>query len=117
MSSKKTTSRPRKVYKTISVSPHPWYTTIFADNLVDLKDVQIREQTRKVEALEENCQDLDNTITQFRELVLQLQTCVHLATSKLMYVTNIYTAISIPSEHKHKQPSMNLLLLRHRRPL
>ncbi|KAF5385085.1 hypothetical protein D9615_001067 [Tricholomella constricta] len=37
------------------------------------KDVQIREHVQKVEALEEACQDLENTITQFRELVLQLQ--------------------------------------------
>ncbi|KAG5644147.1 hypothetical protein DXG03_009041 [Asterophora parasitica] len=37
------------------------------------KDVEIREHVQKVEALEEACQDLENTITQFRELVMQLQ--------------------------------------------
>jgi dynactin 1 len=38
-----------------------------------VKDVQIRDQTRRVEVLEENCQDLEGTINQFRDLVLQLQ--------------------------------------------
>ncbi|TDL26403.1 dynactin [Rickenella mellea] len=41
---------------------------------LDLKDSQMREQTRKIEALDDNCQDLENTISQFRELVMQLQT-------------------------------------------
>ncbi|KAH9854440.1 dynactin [Lenzites betulinus] len=41
---------------------------------IDAKDAQIREQARKIEALEEACQDLEGTIVQFRELVLQLQT-------------------------------------------
>ncbi|KAI0829040.1 dynactin [Trametes gibbosa] len=41
---------------------------------IDAKDVQIREQVRKIESLEEACQDLEGTIVQFRELVLQLQT-------------------------------------------
>ncbi|KAI0931161.1 hypothetical protein AcW2_000104 [Taiwanofungus camphoratus] len=40
---------------------------------LDAKDVQIREQTRKIETLEEACQDLESTIVQFRELVMQLQ--------------------------------------------
>lgn len=38
-----------------------------------MKDSQLRDQLRKIEALEDNCQDLENTIGQFRELVLQLQ--------------------------------------------
>lgn len=42
----------------------------------DVKDTQIRDHLRKIEGLEESCQDLDNTINQFRELVMQLQTCV-----------------------------------------
>ena len=42
----------------------------------DLRDVQIREHLRKIELLEEGCQDLESTIGQFRELVLQLQMCV-----------------------------------------
>ncbi|KAF8079158.1 dynactin [Lyophyllum atratum] len=37
------------------------------------KDVQIREQALKIEALGDACQDLENTISQFRELVMQLQ--------------------------------------------
>jgi dynactin 1 len=36
--------------------------------------MQIREHLRKIEALEETCQDYENTINQFRELVMQLQT-------------------------------------------
>ena len=40
---------------------------------VDAKDVDIREQARKIQSLEEACQDLEGTIVQFRELVMQLQ--------------------------------------------
>ncbi|OCH92962.1 dynactin [Obba rivulosa] len=40
---------------------------------LDAKDVQLREQVRKLEAFEEACRDLENTILQFRELVLSLQ--------------------------------------------
>ncbi|PBK76520.1 dynactin [Armillaria solidipes] len=38
------------------------------------KDIQIQEHLRKAEALEEATLDLEGTILQFRELVLQLQT-------------------------------------------
>ncbi|KAF7347275.1 CAP-Gly domain-containing protein [Mycena venus] len=41
---------------------------------LEAKDVQIREHVRKAESLEEACTDLEGTIGQFRELVLQLQT-------------------------------------------
>ncbi|KAI6120904.1 dynein associated protein-domain-containing protein [Pisolithus croceorrhizus] len=40
---------------------------------IDSKDGLIREQLQKISTLEDACQDLDNTIGQFRELVLQLQ--------------------------------------------
>ncbi|KAJ8507158.1 hypothetical protein ONZ45_g10447 [Pleurotus djamor] len=40
---------------------------------LDAKDSEIREHIRKSEALEETCQDLEGTISQFRELVVQLQ--------------------------------------------
>lgn len=40
---------------------------------VDAKDLQIQEHVRKAEALEEACIDLEGTITQFRDLVVQLQ--------------------------------------------
>ena len=43
---------------------------------IDSKDVQIRDRQRKVESLEEACQDLDGTIGQFRELVMNLQKSV-----------------------------------------
>lgn len=43
----------------------------------DGKDSEIREQTRRVQSLEDACQDLESTIVQFRELVLQLQTYVY----------------------------------------
>jgi dynactin 1 len=43
---------------------------------IDHKDVQLREQQRKIESLEEACQDLDGTIGQFRELVMNLQKLV-----------------------------------------
>ncbi|KAJ7163329.1 dynein associated protein-domain-containing protein [Mycena filopes] len=41
---------------------------------LEAKDVQIREHVRKAESLEEACVDLEGTIGQFRDLVLQLQT-------------------------------------------
>ncbi|KAI5478786.1 dynactin [Pseudohyphozyma bogoriensis] len=40
---------------------------------IDLKDLQLREQSHRVETLEENVADYEGTITQFRELVLSLQ--------------------------------------------
>ena len=42
--------------------------------LSDSKDLQIHDQSRKIQNLEETCQDLEGTIVQFRELVLSLQT-------------------------------------------
>ncbi|KAJ6541721.1 dynein associated protein-domain-containing protein [Mycena capillaripes] len=41
---------------------------------LEAKDVQIREHVRKAESLEEACADLEGTIGQFRDLVMQLQT-------------------------------------------
>ncbi|CCL98838.1 uncharacterized protein FIBRA_00843 [Fibroporia radiculosa] len=40
---------------------------------LNAKDVQLREQASRIVTLEEACQDLENTIVQFRELVMQLQ--------------------------------------------
>lgn len=40
---------------------------------IDEKEMEIHNQKRKIESLEEVCQDLEGTIVQFRELVLQLQ--------------------------------------------
>ncbi|KAJ6508957.1 dynactin [Mycena sanguinolenta] len=40
---------------------------------LEAKDAQIREHVRKAESLEEACTDLESTIGQFRELVVQLQ--------------------------------------------
>jgi dynactin 1 len=45
----------------------------FITYFADAKDIQIREQMRRADSLEDMCQDLENTISQFRELVLQLQ--------------------------------------------
>lgn len=42
----------------------------------DLKDLQLRDQTRRGESLEESLADYEATIGQFRELVLSLQGCV-----------------------------------------
>ena len=41
--------------------------------LLDAKDTEIFEQSQKIKALEDACQDFEGTILQFRELVLQLQ--------------------------------------------
>ncbi|KAA1478090.1 hypothetical protein DENSPDRAFT_787589 [Dentipellis sp. KUC8613] len=40
---------------------------------IDEKDIQMRDQQRKIDSLDEACQDYENTINQFRELVLTLQ--------------------------------------------
>ena len=48
-------------------------------HFTDAKDIQIHEQTRKIQSLEEACQDLEGTIVQFRELVLSLQTYAHVS--------------------------------------
>jgi dynactin 1 len=40
------------------------------------KELDVYTQQRKVVQLEETCQDLEGTITQFRELVMQLQMSV-----------------------------------------
>lgn len=44
--------------------------------LSEQRDIQIRELQRKIDALEGTCLDYENTIQQFRELVMQLQKCV-----------------------------------------
>ncbi|THH01217.1 hypothetical protein EW026_g1444 [Hermanssonia centrifuga] len=41
---------------------------------LDASDLELREQARKIQVLEDACQDLEGTIVQFRELVMQLQT-------------------------------------------
>ncbi|KAL0951934.1 hypothetical protein HGRIS_008587 [Hohenbuehelia grisea] len=40
---------------------------------IDAKDAQVREHINKIALLEEACQDLEGTISQFRDLVMQLQ--------------------------------------------
>lgn len=40
---------------------------------IDAKDAELREQRRKIESLEDVCVDMENTISQFRELVMNLQ--------------------------------------------
>lgn len=45
-----------------------------SDRFAEQKESLIREQVRKINELEDACQDFEGTISQFRELVLQLQT-------------------------------------------
>ncbi|KAI7830262.1 dynein associated protein-domain-containing protein, partial [Gamsiella multidivaricata] len=40
---------------------------------INMKDIQLREHQKKIETLEENVADYENTIIQFRELVAHLQ--------------------------------------------
>lgn len=42
--------------------------------LADFKEMQLREQRKRTDMLEETVADYENTILQFRELVLSLQT-------------------------------------------
>lgn len=53
-----------------------------------MKDAQIREYLRKVEGLEEACLDLEGTIGQFRDLVMQLQRFVMLH-SRSLFLTPV----------------------------
>ena len=53
----------------------PSHIPLTAHLCIDRKDLQIREHVHKIETLEETCLDLENTINQFRELVIQLQRC------------------------------------------
>jgi dynactin 1 len=44
--------------------------------VVDEKDVQLAERQQRIETLEEVCQDMERTISRFRELVIQLERSV-----------------------------------------
>ena len=48
------------------------HTSLTVHLCIDRGDAQIREHVHKVGTLEETCLDLENTINQFRELVMQL---------------------------------------------
>ena len=52
--------------------------TYHTNYLTEKRDMEIQELKREVERYEEACQDLEGTISQFRELVLKLQSCVPL---------------------------------------
>lgn len=43
---------------------------------IDEKDVQLAERQQRIESLEEACQDMERTISRFRELVIQLERSV-----------------------------------------
>jgi dynactin 1 len=43
---------------------------------LDEKDVQLAERQQRIESLEEVCQDMERTISRFRELVIQLERLV-----------------------------------------
>lgn len=49
----------------------------------------------KVESLEESCQDLEHTIVQFRELVMQLQTYGRFPYFFPLYVAHTYSSLVI----------------------
>lgn len=65
----------------------PWNST------TETRDTQIREQQNKIASLEDAYQDLEGTVTQFREFVIQLQTCV-----RFHYTQNTFLTISFLSE-------------------
>ena len=77
---------------------------------IDRRDLQIREHVHKIEALEETCLDLENTINQFRELVMQLQRCppfLPRSSHHLKYPFFCLKVISIAYVPKHKPHSLN----------
>lgn len=46
----------------------------FLNVLIEQKEMAIRDQANKIMELEDACQDFEMTISQFRDLVMQLQT-------------------------------------------
>ena len=97
-----------------------WWALSFSMTLTvvawtDVKDTQIRDHLRKIETLEESCQDLDNTINQFREFVMQLQAYVFYL-SVIAFVNDTYhysylsrTANLTNSVHKPRLPKLSRL--------
>ena len=71
----------------------------------DAKDMQIHDQSRKIQNLEEACQDLEGTIVQFRELVLSLQTWVAIVAIYIPELTSLPTASSILFAPRLRQSS------------
>jgi dynactin 1 len=55
---------------------------------VDEKDVQIAERQQRIESLEEACQDMERTISRFRELVVQLERSVTSSRQSLLIEEN-----------------------------
>ena len=74
------------------------------------RDTQIREHLSKIGSLEESYQDLEGTVTQFRELVLQLQT-YGFSFSALQCDLTVLAVNSIISVHKLKLPRTSPLQL------
>lgn len=87
MNSKRTMSRQRRRCKRKSVRGNLHAFLHFLMYRAEAKETQIREQTAKIASLEEACQDLEGTIVRFRELVMQLQTCVCATSAHLTVLT------------------------------
>ena len=63
--------------------------------VVDEKDVQLAERQQRLETLEEVCQDMERTITRFRELVIQLErSATSTRVSNVSVVTEVDDSVS-----------------------
>lgn len=61
---------------------------------LDEKDVQLADQQQRMESLEEICQDMERTISRFRELVIQLERLA-ISGSKLDALADVTDVVSL----------------------
>ncbi|KAF8273848.1 dynactin [Lactarius quietus] len=74
---------------------------------INEKDVQLAEQQQRIETLEEVCQDMERTITRFRELVIQLESELETLRSETQNAQNESAAAA---SHTAAIMSLNLKL-------
>ncbi|KAI9454911.1 dynein associated protein-domain-containing protein [Lactarius psammicola] len=74
---------------------------------INEKDVQLAERQQRIETLEEVCQDMERTITRFRELVLQLESELETLRSETQ---NAQTESAAAASHTAAIMSLNLKL-------
>ncbi|KAH9043663.1 dynein associated protein-domain-containing protein [Lactarius pseudohatsudake] len=74
---------------------------------INEKDVQLAELQQRIETLEEACQDMERTITRFRELVLQLESELETLRSETQ---NAQTESAAAASHTAAIMSLNLKL-------
>ncbi|KAN0135638.1 Dynein associated domain containing protein [Lactarius tabidus] len=74
---------------------------------INEKDVQLAERQQRIEMLEEVCQDMERTITRFRELVIQLESELEMLRSETQ---NAQNESAVAASHTAAIMSLNLKL-------